>query len=448
MKFRLTLFHLLVVCSVYSQEIPDIDWTKAGNVLTPDIVIDKVDFVEFKSSFSEALTDDECVQLIIDKNAEGVTIHFDKGEYFFKEQIRLASNVSLIGEGEETVFNFDLDDEQDCILAQGKKTDISLKLDASVAKGTNILPVLIDEEFHAGDYIYLVDQDEELVESSWAEGKTGQLFQIWVKSDKYIKVNGGHTRRDYILEWVPSIYKIEPVENVKIEKLKIVNHKATTGQTSNIHFSYVVNAVIGGVTSEMGNYSHVLLEYSSNCEIMGCDFWNAHDFGNGGKGYGVTLQFASCNNIVIGNHFKRLRHSMLLQAGANGNVLYHNTSTDPYWTDVRLPEDAAGDIVLHGNYVYANLIENNDVQNIVVDNTHGMNGPDNFFYNNRISGYGIYIHRKSPRQVVIKNEIKKSKWPKGRYRVRGKQFENDNKVGNKRKPRKSEEIYLKESYWL
>ncbi|MBK6996924.1 MAG: hypothetical protein IPH31_19135 [Lewinellaceae bacterium] len=38
---------------------------------------------------------------------------------------------------------------------------------------------------------------------------------------------------------------------------------------------------------------------------------------------------------------------MLLQSGSNGNVLGYNFSTDPYWEE--FPNDAAGDIVLHGN---------------------------------------------------------------------------------------------------
>lgn len=447
MRINLTFYFLILACSIHGQGIPDIDWSKAGRGSDEDLDFEYIDFKEYKATFTADVTDDALMKNIIHDHPNGATIFFAKGEYHFTKQIRLSSNYALKGTGENSILYFDLEKEQDCILAQGKLTDITYKVEGGFAKGSNVFPCQVENDIHAGDYIYFGDKDGHLTTSSWAEGKSGQIFQVWVKSDKQIKVHG-YARRDFSEKNGPMIYKLDLVENVKIEKLKIVNNTATSGQTSNIRLSYVINSVVGGVTSEKCNYTHVLLEFSSNCEIMGCHFANAHDFGNGGKGYGVTLQFAACDNLVIGNHFNLLRHAMLLQAGANGNVLYHNTSTNPYWTDVRLPNDAAGDIVLHGNYVYANLIENNDVQTIVVDKTHGPNGPDNLFYNNKMSGYGIYIHRKSLGQVVIQNEIKDLRWPKGRYRVRGKQIESDNKVGKKTKPRRSLKLDLKESYWL
>jgi hypothetical protein len=191
----------------------------------------------------------------------------------------------------------------------------------------------------------------------------------------------------------------------------------------------------------------VLLEYAVNCEVIGCEISAAHDYGNGGKAYGITLQFGTSDCLVMGNKLNDLRHSIVLQAGANGNVIFKNSSDNPYWSDVRLPEDSAGDIVLHGNYVYANLFEANMCQTIVVDNSHGRNGPDNIFFMNLVNGYGIIVHRKSPGQAFINNEIAPNKWPKGRYRVKGKQYEIYNSVKGKIKPKKSQKLD-KKSFWI
>ena len=68
---------------------------------------------------------------------------------------------------------------------------------------------------------------------------------------------------------------------------------------------------------------------------------------------------------------------------------------DPFWTGTVLPSDAAGDLVLHGNYPYANLFEGNILQNLVVDDSHGLNGPYNTFFRNRADNYGIVMSNAS-----------------------------------------------------
>jgi len=119
------------------------------------------------------------------------------------------------------------------------------------------------------------------------------------------------------------------------------------------------------------------------------------------------LHYNAGECLIENNVFKRLRHSMILQAGANGNVLAYNYSTDPYWTDVGLPPDAAGDLVLHGNFPYSNLFEGNIVQNIVIDDSHGTQGPYNTFFRNRAERYGIVMSFLEPtdKQNFIGNEV-------------------------------------------
>ncbi|MCB0642162.1 MAG: T9SS type A sorting domain-containing protein, partial [Phaeodactylibacter sp.] len=111
--------------------------------------------------------------------------------------------------------------------------------------------------------------------------------------------------------------------------------------------------------------------------------------------------------LIENNVFKRLRHSMILQAGANGNVFSYNYSTDPYWTEVGLPPNSAGDIVLHGNFPYSNLFEGNIAQNIVLDDSHGEQGPYNTFFRNRAEGFGILMSAVVPtdKQNFIGNEV-------------------------------------------
>jgi hypothetical protein len=63
-------------------------------------------------------------------------------------------------------------------------------------------------------------------------------------------------------------------------------------------------------------------------------------------------------------------------------------------------------MVLHGNYPYSNLFEQNDGQNMVIDNSHGANGPHNTYFRNRGGLFGIFFSdNTSPNQNLVGNEI-------------------------------------------
>ncbi|MFZ9582123.1 MAG: T9SS type A sorting domain-containing protein, partial [Crocinitomicaceae bacterium] len=152
----------------------------------------------------------------------------------------------------------------------------------------------------------------------------------------------------------------------------------------------------------------------SNSKVEKSYFHDAFEYGGGGRGYGVVMHFTTNECLIENNIFKHLRHSVLLQAGSNGNVTAFNHSLDPYWTNSNplLAGNSAGELVIHGNYVYANLFEQNDVQNIVIDNSHGANGPYNTFLRNRASLYGIFFSdNTSPSQNFIGNEIPNTSFP-------------------------------------
>lgn len=129
----------------------------------------------------------------------------------------------------------------------------------------------------------------------------------------------------------------------------------------------------------------------------------------GGNAYGVVLHLTSGDNILEDNIFEHLRHSMLLQAGVNGNVLAYNYSTDPFKTEFfgLFTTDQTGDLVCHGNYPYANLFEGNIASYGIIDASHGANGPYNHYFRNHMGLYGMQISDSSPdsdNQTIVGNE--------------------------------------------
>ena len=159
-----------------------------------------------------------------------------------------------------------------------------------------------------------------------------------------------------------------------------------------------------GIESDSANFAHISIMNSSNIEVTGSYFHGAFSYGGGGEGYGVVCHLSTGDCLIENNIFKHLRHAMLLQAGTNGNIYAYNYSLQQQRTE--LPSDAAGDIVLHGNYPYANLLEGNIAQNIGGDASHGKNGPANVFFRNRALYYGIAFSSGSgDSSIVMYNEV-------------------------------------------
>jgi hypothetical protein len=201
--------------------------------------------------------------------------------------------------------------------------------------------------------------------------------------------------------------KILPVENTGIECLKITrkDYTNTSSGSSNIVLRYARNCWVKAVESEQCNFAHIEINYSSNILIEKNYFHHALNYGVNGRGYGIMLQYTTGEVLVQNNIFRNLRHSMILQAGANGNVFTYNYSYDGkkeifpgfYFT--------GEDMVLHGNYPFSNLFESNVAQFASIDNSHGKNGPFNTYFRNMVTHVGFSISNPlSDAQNIIANQ--------------------------------------------
>ncbi|MEL7531259.1 MAG: glycosyl hydrolase family 28-related protein [Bacteroidota bacterium] len=375
---------------------------------------------------------DALIQELLQQNADRpFVLYFPAGTYHFTQAIELPSQCIVRGQSaDSTILQFELSEEDHLLKLQGTPQHNASLLSTDASKGDTYIRIREPENFQAGDYIKIFEQDSALISSSWAQHSTGQLLQIKsiLKDSLFLSQA---LRRDFSLKNDAKIISFTPKTQIGIEQLQIVRLDTTTSQTSNIFFNYAANCWLSCVKSRFCNFAHVELNHSLQIEIKGSHFEQAHDYGNGGKGYGIMLHFATGSSLIYDNSFTRLRHALILQAGANGNVIAYNYSSDPYWTDVSLPFDAAGDLVLHGNYPYANLLEGNVVQNIVIDNSHGSNGPHNTFFRNRAELYGLFMNQDASTggQNFLGNEITNTGLFLGNYILSGEEhFELANNI--------------------
>lgn len=444
------LLFIILIDITNAQNIPNerlADWSNVGaKPINTDNYIEH-NFYEIKNKYN--CSDDEAIAFILEKNKLGFNkIYFRNGIYNFSKPIILPSNTSIVGESSElTIFEFDLGGNYHLISSIGNAIKDTTFIPLTLELKTNSFKIE-NHNLSSGDFIYLFDEDNDKITSEWAKYSTGQIIEIESVENDLINLKS-EVRRKFIKENIPRFITLNLVENISISNISIIRKDKTETQTSNIYFNYTRNAIVSCVRSYNSNFAHITIANSSNCDVTGSYFQDGFDYGGGGKAYGVMLQFAASQCLIYNNQFNHLRHSLILQAGSNGNVISYNYSKDPYWTDVTLPSNSAGDLVLHGNYPYSNLFESNTIQNIVIDDSHGQNGPFNTFFRNRAELYGIFMNPGIPSdsQNFIGNEITNSNFLMGNYFLSGNNhFEYGNNVKNKITPENTNDIGFSSLY--
>ena len=412
MNFRIICFLALLPFSVFSQVLPaerSVDWSVAGLKDTTTAGFTILDALA-EGLFNDGITPaDYPLGSLLLNHQEPIIIYFPPGDYLFNAAIPLRSNMVIRGAGATaTRFIIDHGGIGNGVNIHGYTiaSDTTSVIESGM-KGQSFLRVNNASLFQPGQWIQLIQEDADLVTSSWAIRCVGQIMRINSSSQDTLFFDS-ELRMDYNLTRMPFLKKIVPVTNVGIECVSFERiDNCAPEQASIIHFDYAANCWINGIESNKTTFAHVEASHSSNLSVSHSYFHHAFDYGGGGRAYGVMLHFTTNECLIYGNTFEHLRHSMILQAGANGNVFAYNRSVDPFWSEgLFFPSNSAGDMVLHGNYPFANLFEQNDGQNMVIDNSHGANGPFNTCFRNRGSLFGIFFSdNTSPSQNFIGNEI-------------------------------------------
>lgn len=416
-KIQLSIIILGFCYASFSQQLTatfsgspvKLDWQHAGYpgaaVPTYPIV---VDIMTFGGNNTGLVSNDLALANAISSvNGTDAVIYFPAGNYLFNNTVNLQSGLILRGAGSgSTTLTFNLGTGSGHLISVQGSAGASTLVTAAVQQYSNQVTVTDPGIASMGSFIKVYQDNETgLINDSWADNTVGQISYLKSKSGNTFTFYTRH-RRAIPLSGVPTAQLLNMVKRVGIECLKIkrLDIDPTANQTSNIIFNYAAFCWVKGIESDSANFSHISILNSSNIEVTGCYFHGAFSYGGGGEGYGVVCHLSTGDCLIENNIFKHLRHAMLLQAGANGNIYSYNYSLEQTRTEI--PSDAAGDIVLHGNYPYSNLFEGNIAQNTGGDASHGINGPTNVFFRNRALYYGISFSSGSgDSSVVIYNEV-------------------------------------------
>lgn len=385
------------------------NWTLAGFNEPHPAVAQTISILDHGGDASGERNNDEAIsKALAALGGNPGVIYFPAGNFRFSKRIRMSSGVIFRGaSAASTTLTLAMAEPTNGIDLHGRLGKASTAVTGNLTKDQQQITVADASPFTAGQYLRLTSNDAALVTSSWAEGCTGQVVRIKAIEGNRMTLESP-LRRNYQIANKPMVRAIEPITHAGIENLKIERADKTKKSTRNIQLYLAANCWVSCVESSSCNFGHIEVNYSTNCVVYGNYLHHAFSYGEGGKAYGIVLSGMAGENRIENNILEHLRHSILLQTGANGNVVGYNYSIDPYWDQgFFLPSNSAGDLVLHGNYPYANLFEGNVVQNIVIDDSHGKNGPHNTFLRNDAQLYGIFMNASpaSDQQNFLGNEI-------------------------------------------
>lgn len=402
------------------------DWSNAGlseDIDDAEIVFNVTDY----GAAGNGITDDTdaILEAIEATDGQAAMIYFPPGIYLLTQAIYFHTGLCLKGAGANiTHIKFNLSsDSQHCLNISSSQNNGFMEVLNGFKKNSTHLVLVNGSGINPGDFVEIHQENGEwdTNPASWAENSVGQIIEV-------IAVNGNEIelkdplRIDYVENLNPEIRKIETINDIKIENLSIERlDMPDLSGGKNIYISYAANVQISGIESKKSQGSHIYATHSSHIFVFGNYIHDAFEFdGAATRGYGVTLNMHTGNCLIENNIFKNLRHAMMVKTGANGNVFSYNYSREPHRSEP-IPT-YSGDISVHGHYAYANLFEENIVQNLIIDHYWGPGGPLNTFLRNRTELFGLIMtsnnEMETKSQNFIGNEIS-GNFPYGVYILTG-----------------------------
>ena len=430
-KFFASTFMKCMLLGTSIGQIPDslkFDWSRAGVDSTFMLPSNSINLASLGAVPNDGLPDDAAWQAALaNLGPNGSVVQLPAGVFNFNSSINIPSNCILQGAGSDsTTLSFNLNNAvANCINFWGSPASSWFPILDNLNKGSFGLQISSSSiaNFSAGDRIELRQQNGtwDTNPATWADGSVGHISTIdsIVGDTLFIREP---LRIDFDIALNPELRKLNCVENSGLECVKILRTDSTASSVNFAIYTYFAfNCRIRGVESFKSIGAHFITEASAHIEVSGCYFHEAYGYtGSNTRGYGAVVGVHSNLCLIENNIFRKLRHSMMVKQGANGNVFAYNYSIEPNRSE--FPSNYGADICIHGHYPFANLFEGNICQNIIIDQAWGPNGPQNAYFRNRAELYGFLISNgtvQSDRQTIVGNDITSTAFFQGQYSLNG-----------------------------
>jgi len=399
------------VCGLHAQILtPDriVDW-KPGLPDGMPVKTAEADVRDFGAA-GDSLSDDApaFMAAIASLPPGGGTVRIPAGRYLLRRGLRLDRGIMLSGEGfRNTRLFFDLDARvENAVEISRPIEDGWTSVPGGCLRGSLALETERADRFSGGGFLEITrDNDPRLMYTNtewnqdWAADAVGQIVQVEsVKRDRVRFRTPLYL--DYPTELRPKVRRLDPVQYAGVEKLSVM--RLDSGLGDMIVLRHAAFCRVSDVESAFTTGMHVLLYDAFRCEVTNGYFHHAHGYGAGGRGYGADCATHATDNKIENNIFEHLRHAMMVQVGASGNVFGYNYSCRPE-SDEGFP---LADLSLHGHYANYNLFEANTVQSIGVGDYWGPAGPGNVFLRNVVETGIVTVEDFSHEQSFVGNTVR------------------------------------------
>ncbi|KAK0463054.1 pectin lyase fold/virulence factor [Desarmillaria tabescens] len=288
---------------------------------------------------------------------------FPAGTYYFNSTLKIrSSDVILRGAGlSKTTFLITANGSANAeIRFDGSWTAEGRPVDGSVSPGATSVNVSDASDIEVGQMVQLYLNAGR---QAWGTFIESQL--LLVKS-----VSGNRLTFDFPVDLTysekkePYIRPIDALFNVgglHIEGVRIerVNEPAAQ-DVSNVAFRMASNVFDTDNHSINSGRSHADIALVLGM-VVERNYAHGFYINKGGYGYGFNVHL-STGVRVTDNKTWDLRHHILLQQGANHNVISYNAIEEPW--------QSYNDMAFHASYAYFNLIEGNTFYEDCADNSH------------------------------------------------------------------------------
>jgi hypothetical protein len=403
--------------TIWALAIPSerlIPWVPGINVPIP-AKTDTVKVAAYGARGDSTADDYQAFKAAIDAlPSRGGVVQIAAGRYRISQSLALNRGISLSGAGSDrTKLYFEITGSTPCIDIITYQRGQWVNAVSGYSRGSRQIQVSDASSFKAGGFAEIQQANDSVVmytdtlwNQTWADNAVGQLFVIESVSGNTLTLNRP-LYLDYRADLNPQIRTQGFVTFAGVENL-FIKRTESTADGATISLKNAAYCWVTAVESDHTRKAHIIGETIYACVFRDSYFHHSYDYGGDGHGYGVTLGLHVTDCLTENNIFQHLRHSMMVQAGASGNVFGYNyslenvqgageTNLNQGWTPC--------DISMHGHYPNNNLFESNVVQEIDIADYWGPCGRGNTVFRSKVLAEGIDILDHSNDQNIAANVI-------------------------------------------
>jgi hypothetical protein len=344
----------------------------------------------------------------------GGVVKIPKGKYCIGQSITIDRGIVLFGAGStQTKLYFKNSDTKPCIEIIKYQRGTWTNVTGGFTRGSHQVQVSDISSFTVGNFAEIQQANDSSVMytdpewiQSWAENSVGQFFIIEAISGNTLTLNRP-LYLDYNAKLNPQIRKQGLVTFAGVENL-FITKTVSTADGATISLKNVAYCWVKAVESDHTKKAHIMCESVYACVFRDSYFHHSYDYAGDGHGYGISLGLHVTDCLIENTIFRHLRHAMLTQLGASGNVFGYNYSIDNVQgvgeTDLN-QEWTPCDISMHGHFPNNNLYEGNLVQEIDIADYWGPCGEGNTVFRNKVVQEGIDLFDHSNDQNIAANVL-------------------------------------------